>query len=107
MNSYSLMQTFYLERNQDLRVGVILLVAGWMFGLTNYLLGSFIGVCIGVYFLGTFMYELFMGEREANRSPNIPNQIQPTSSAPLTDEPTIAERINAIHIKNDFKCPSC
>jgi predicted RNA-binding Zn-ribbon protein involved in translation (DUF1610 family) len=30
-----------------------------------------------------------------------------TTSAPVTNEPTIAEKIEAIHKKNDFKCPAC
>jgi len=33
--------------------------------------------------------------------------IPPTSSAPITDESTIAERIRQAHVANGFKCPNC
>ena len=111
MKGYSFIDTLFLERNQDILQGFILIIVGGVLGLTNYLWGTFIGAGLGIYFLCTFLYQLFKGEpldrRETGQASNISSNIQPTSLAPLTDEPTIADKIKEIHIKNDFKCPAC
>jgi predicted RNA-binding Zn-ribbon protein involved in translation (DUF1610 family) len=68
----------------------------------------------GVIFLGISIFYAMSGFNELSESrrrarARQPKQapIPPTSSAPVTDEPTIAERIKSIHVASEFKCPNC
>jgi predicted RNA-binding Zn-ribbon protein involved in translation (DUF1610 family) len=72
-------------------------------------LAFIIFVGIAIYYSISGFYTLLVSDDHpsANTRGIQKTNIQPTSSAPITDESTIAERIKAIHIKNDFKCPSC
>ena len=67
----------------------------------------FVGVAL--YYSISGFYTLFLGrnDEKAKTKRGRTNGIQPTSSAPITDESTIADKIKEIHIKNDFKCPGC
>ena len=101
-------ETFLSRDSQDIRVGFLFLIAGGYYGLANYRLGILVGVAIGLFFLGIVVYELLAGEsREAASDRSAPREIKSTLSAPVTDEPTLADKIKEIHARNDFKCPAC
>lgn len=113
-NQVTFLETMFLDGNLDTVLGFIALFVGGLIGLTNYRLGIVVGISIGAYFLLTFFWNLLTGEKDINKvghkfdlSDQKPSSISPTTSAPLTDESTIADRIKEIHVRNDFKCPNC
>lgn len=71
--------------------------------------GLFIVVALYCAISGIYILAPESGEKRSygHTQSKKPDQIAPTTSAPITDEPTIADRVQEIHIKNDFKCPSC
>ena len=100
--------TFSSKDSQDIRVGFLFLIAGWYYGLANYRLGILVGVAIGLFFLGIVVYELLVGEAsEKSSHGSIPREIKSTIAAPVTDDPTLADKIREIHAQNQFKCRSC
>ncbi len=81
--------------------------AAIFFFLSSKLAGlAFVGIAI--YFgISGFAMLLSEGAKETASSYPRTGQIPPTTSAPITDEPTIADKIKAIHVATGFKCPSC
>jgi hypothetical protein len=92
------------------------------YGLYSFLLGlilivflpnpaTIILVCTSIFFGIAGIVALFTEGDGEHPNYSVPkkqaDEIQTTISAPITDEQTIAEKIKAIHLKNDFKCPSC
>jgi zinc-ribbon domain len=72
-------------------------------------IGLFISVAAYCALSGFYILLFDSGEKRSYSYAQArqPERISPTTSAPITDEPTIADRIKEIHVKNDFKCPSC
>ena len=107
----TLVDTFLSDGNFDILIGFVVLIIGGLLALINKVLGAVIGIGIGGYFINSFLVRLSSGQgasEKAMRSYRAKSdEIQPTSQAPITDEPTIADQIKAIHMKNDFKCPFC
>ncbi len=107
----NLLDTILLDENRDILGGFILLLIGWLVALVNQGLGILIGIGIGWHFLRTFLHELSSGKKDYPRKsmldPDRQEKIHPSTSAPITDEPTIAEKIKSVHIATGFKCPSC
>jgi hypothetical protein len=111
------------EGTTDIIVGFMLLFGGWLLGFVNYILGILIGLGIAGYFFTTYMRDLgnkdkfqkYFAEKSVRRETTKKHpaqsiqssEIRPTTSAPIIDGPTIADRIKEIHIKNDFKCQAC
>jgi predicted RNA-binding Zn-ribbon protein involved in translation (DUF1610 family) len=96
------------DENLEILIGFTLFAMGWC---SNGLPGVLIGLGIATYFLIAFLSRRSSGEEGYERHVRSraveSNQIQNTSNAPITNEPTIAEKIESIHKQNDFKCPSC
>lgn len=107
----SLLDTILLGENFDIISGFVLLIIGLLVSFVNHSTGMIMGLCIGIYFFFSFLIRLNAGEQYYERDirPNMDRskQIPPTSSAPITDESTIADKIKSIHIATNFKCPSC
>ena len=76
------------------------LVGGLVLSIFLPLIGGLALLFTAFLFFGTGTAILV--SKDQNDSP-IPN----TSSAPLTNEPTIADKIKTIHIATQFKCSSC
>lgn len=90
-------------------------------GLKAIGIAVFFGIAVspkfaGFILLGIAIYYAISAFNELQK-PGAPEQtyerrpqqtyIPPTSSAPLTDETTIAEKIKSIHLASGFKCPNC
>ncbi len=120
----TILDTILLDQNGDIRIGFFLIAVGGLVAFVNYPFAILVGMGLGIYFTLAFLFGLLSGEKyfermAASRSAASYSSgksqfrqykgkdIPQTSSAPIADEPTIAERIKAIHVKNDFKCPSC
>lgn len=97
--------------DDDLQYVFYMLLAGLF---CSFFISSALG--LGLYvvvFLYSAMSGVFIMFGEGSQSPSnryAPSrqpQIMPATSAPLPDEPTIADQIKAVHMKNDFKCPNC
>jgi hypothetical protein len=105
------LDTILLKEDGDILWGFILLVVGWLASLANWLMGTIIGINIAAYFLISFLVKLSSGDpdkRIATRFRTVESDHTPTTvNAPITDEPTVAEKIKSIHRQNDLKCPSC
>jgi zinc ribbon protein len=97
--------------DDDLKYVFYLLLVGIscaLFISRQLALGLFVIVFLYSGMSGVFMLFGESGKASTNgyaqaRQP----QVMPATSAPLPDEPTIADQIKAVHLKNDFKCPNC
>jgi len=89
--------------DRDILIGFILFAIGLCI---NGVPGVLLGIGITAYFLITFLANAPSGEQGYERSRTV-NQIRSTINAPMTTEPTIADKIKSIHSQNDFKCPAC
>lgn len=108
------------KNNEDLVGGSMFLLVGFFLALSSAQeLAVILFIGVALYFGISGFYLLFT-ESKADRTADSylqrvnsysrngqPEHILPTTSAPITDEPTIAEKIKAIHIATGFKCPSC
>ena len=105
----SIHDILYGDEYADIRAGFMTLIVGWLISFVSSTLAVFIGIGVGIYFTISFLDALLSGEWGKLKSyiPDRSDQIQTTIQAPVTEEPTIADRIKEIHIKNSFKCPSC
>lgn len=108
---YTYIDTLFLEGNFDMAIGSVLLFIGLLLSFVNPGISIIIGIFTGFYFFNSWLSHVSSGEQDYEKeliyTSNAPENIQPTTSAPITDEPTIADKIKAIHIATDFKCPSC
>lgn len=107
-------ETLFADGNLDVLLGFITLFIGGLLSLSNYQLGVFIGSGLALYFAFSCFGMLAGGGAQGSRpkkrfdfSDQKPEAIPSTSSAPLTDDPTLADKIKDIHTKYQFKCPSC
>src|SRR5436190_7911510 len=93
--------------DDDLKYVFYILVAGIFCFLVisrQLALGLFVIVFLYSAMTGVFILFAESGKASANRYAQTGQpQVMPASSAPLTDESTIADRIKEIHLKNDFK----
>ena len=109
----NVLDVLFSRENSDIPKGLLVLVVGGILALVAQTLPILIGVGLGLYFLFTILMKLTAGEefrvesRQRFSARANQQEIKPATSAPITDEPTIAERIKSVHLKNDFKCPAC
>lgn len=108
---YTYFDTFSLDGNADMVFGLLLLIIGALLSFVFPLLTIILGIGIGIYFFVSIIVHASVGEepyeKELRSIFDNTIHIQPTTSAPITDESTIADKIKAIHIATNFKCPSC
>lgn len=90
--------------NRDVLIGFILVSIGWCI---NGVPGVLLGLGIMFYFLITYLGASEPSDARPMRPLPASNQIRSTTNAPVTAEPTIADKIQAINKQNDFKCPAC
>jgi hypothetical protein len=104
------------SEHQIINEGLGVLGVGVLLGiLISPAVSTALFVCIGFYYAIAGVSEFLPGNQPTKKhsapprySSKKPTQSIPnTTSAPVTDELTIAERIKNIHIKNNFKCPAC
>ena len=97
--------------DDDLKYVFYMLLAGifcFLLVSRQLALGLFVIVFLYSAMSGVFIMFGEGGQSASNRyAPSRQPQIMPATSAPLPDEPTIADQIKAVHMKNDFKCPNC
>ena len=105
------------EKNSDLQYGFYAIIGGLYAAFSiSSLLAFVVFMGIAIYFCvsGIIMLSAentISSSRSSssygNRRGETREQIRPTSSAPISAEPTIAEKIKNILQASDFKCPSC
>ena len=85
-------------------------------GLLNLALGVLIALNASsrywafLIFIGTGIYFFYRGIQEILVSSSLSpkqNRILPTTSAPIINTPTLAEKMSSTNIPRDLKCPSC
>lgn len=112
-SSQGYVDTLLLKGNRDIIAGFVILTIGTIIGFSNYKIGFWIGLAIGVYFLLSYYARANGGEQsyemtiKTGSSPKKLGKIEAAISAPITDENTIADKIRAIHNALNYKCPSC
>ena len=108
---YTYIDTLFLDGNIDMVIGLALLFIGLFLSFVSPGLTLIAGAGIGFYFFNSWLSHMSSGERDYEKEliykSNARENISPASSAPITDDQTIADKIKAIHIATDFKCPSC
>ena len=94
--------TRHSSSSSEVIFGIIAVVLLWLFsGISPYLTGI-VAVWIAIYFFSSGMHALNAGN-VVQRQPVISS----ASSAPVTNSPTLAEKMASINIPHDLKCPSC
>jgi zinc-ribbon domain len=94
--------TRHSSGSSEVTFGIIAVVLLWLFsGISPYLTGI-VAVWIAIYFFSSGMHALNAGN-VVQRQPVIPS----ASTAPVTNSPTLAEKMASINIPHDLKCPSC
>lgn len=112
-SSQGYIDTLLLKENRDIIAGIVILTVGTISGFSNHKVGFWIGLAIGVYFFLSYYRRGNRGEQlyemtiKTSYSPKKTKKIEISTFAPVTNEPTIADRIKTIHIATNFKCPSC
>jgi len=86
------------------KYGLYGFIAGLFFLFISTSFASVILFGTAIFFGVAGLVALFTKSQHEQRESKY---IKPTTSALITDEPTIADRIKDVHRKNDFKCPSC
>jgi len=100
-----------MQMDEDIKIGILALIIliFWLIaapGVASLLYGLISGyfAYTGLNALTTSSTQAYLpGRRVQRREESIPQ----TSSAPITTELTIAERIRRVHIEKNFKCSNC
>ena len=113
------------EDNNDLRMGVLVLIAGILIGFLSRDLAFWIYLGVLLYYAGTGLwmlaesrqtetyagrnlhYEARLAEMREKAAGTGSQQVRSRASAPTPSSPTIADKIKSINAKGEFKCPSC
>lgn len=96
------------QQNEEIGRGIFAIVIAAMIGILFS--PTFAGILltgIAIFYAVSGYNELSKNEMRVQTRQPRQEPIPQTSSAPITEKPTIAEQIRFIHLASGYKCPNC
>ncbi len=91
-------------RSSEITFGIVALVLLWLFSGVSPFLSGLVAAWLAMHFFSSAMKDLKSGGQARQAAqPTIPAAI----NAPVANAPTLAEKMAAMNIPKDLKCPSC
>lgn len=92
------------KRSSGITFGIIALILIWVFDGLSPILTGIAAAWLAIYYFSSAMDDL----RNRNQPQAAPQPAVPSAAnAPVASSPTLADKMAAINVPKDLKCPSC